>query len=77
METTEKTDKIKEFIYNKFVNNEIDNDSLVQIIELSGMLLNLQTISSYVKENKLSYNGVKKHRNIITLFGVKLVLDNE
>ena len=77
MKTIEKTDKIKEFIYNKFVNNDLNNDSLVQIIELSGMLLNIQTISDYAKENNMSYNGVKNHRQIITLFNNKYVIDNE
>lgn len=76
MKTIENTNKIKEFIYNKFVNDELNNESLVQIIELLGSLLNLQTIPNYAKENKLSYNGVKHHRNIITIFGVKYVLDN-
>ena len=41
---TENTDKLLEFVYNKFINNELNNDSLVQLIELSGSLLNLQTM---------------------------------
>ena len=61
MKTIENTKKLKEFIYNKFVSNELDNDSLVQIIELSGSLLNLKTISDYAKDNNLSYNGVKNN----------------
>jgi len=54
----------------------LDNDKLVQIIELAGSLLNLQTISAYAKNNQLSYNGVKKHRQIINIFGCKFVIDN-
>jgi hypothetical protein len=77
MGSIENTNKIKEFIYNKFVNDELNNDSLVQIIELSGMLLNLKSISNYAKDNNLSYNGVKNHRNIVELFGNKFVLDNK
>jgi hypothetical protein len=77
MGTIEKTNKIKEFIYNKFINDDLNNDSLVQIIELSGMLLNLKSISNYAKDNDLSYNGVKHHRNIVELFGNKFVLDND
>lgn len=77
MGSIEKTNKIKEFIYNKFVNDELNNDSLVQIIELSGMLLNLKSISNYAKDNDLSYNGAKNHRNIVELFGNKFVLDNK
>lgn len=52
------------------------NDGLVQLIELSGLFLNLQTISDYAKNNNISYNGVKKSRIIKTLFGVKFVIDN-
>lgn len=52
------------------------NDGLVQLIELSGLFLNLQTISDYAKNNNISYNGVKKSRKIKTLFGVKFVIDN-
>ncbi len=57
MKTIENTDKTKEFIYNKFINGSLNNDSLIQIIELCGMLCNLQSISDYAKENNMSYNG--------------------
>ena len=53
------------------------NEFLVQIIELSGSFLNLQTISDYAKVHGMSYNGVKTCRNIITLFNTKFVIDNE
>ena len=56
---------------------ELSNECLVQIIELAGGYLNLQTISEYAKENNLSYNGVKKCRNIVNLFGCKFVVDND
>ena len=55
---------------------KLDNSELVQIIELCGSFLNLQTISQYAKDHGKSYNGVKKHRNVIELFGCKLVIDN-
>jgi len=55
----------------------VSNDTLVQFIELCGNALNLQTISDYAKENNLSYNGVKKTREIKEIFGVKFVIDNE
>ena len=76
MKTIENTEKTKEFIYNKFLNDELNNDSLVQIIELCGGLLNLKSISQYAKDNNISYNGAKHHRTVINLFGSKLVLDN-
>lgn len=55
----------------------VDNDILVQIIELCGNALNLQTISDYAKVNNLSYNGVKKSREIKEIFNVKFVIDNK
>ena len=57
--------------------HEVSNEFLVQLIELSGNYLNLQTIPDYAKSHHKSYNGVKKTRQIITLFGVKLVADND
>ena len=76
MKTTENTDKLLKFISDKFENDEIDNNSLVQIIELCGNYLNLQTIVDYAKNNNLSYNGVKKCRTIKTIFNTKFVIDN-
>lgn len=52
------------------------NEALVQLIELAGSFLNISTIPDYAKKNGLTYNGVKKCRNIHTLFGVKFVIDN-
>jgi hypothetical protein len=59
------------------IENQLSNDSLVQIIELCGSYLNLQTISDYSKDNNISYNGVKKCRNIREIFNVKFVIDND
>ena len=76
MEKIENTKKLLNFISQKFEGDELDNDSLVQIIELCGMYLNLQTISSYAKANNLSYNGAKNFRNVKTIFGGKFIIDN-
>ena len=53
------------------------NVELVKLIELIGGYLNLKTIPDYAKQNNMTYNGVKTCRETITLFGVKLVIDNE
>ncbi len=53
----------------------VSREFLVQIFELSGTYLNISTITNYAKENNMSYNGVKKFRNIKTFFGVKFVID--
>lgn len=54
-----------------------DSDSLVQLIELAGAYANLRTIPNYAKEHGLTYNGVKKTRKIVTLFGVKFVCESD
>jgi hypothetical protein len=77
MSTTENTIKLLDFVSEKFENQELDNSSLVQLIELAGMYLSLATIPEYAKSNKMSYNGVKKHREIKIIFGVKFVIDND
>ena len=77
MKTQENTDKLLKFVYYKFVNEELNNDSLLKLIELCGDLLNLQSIPKYAKENNMSYNGVKNYRRIVKIFGNKLVLDNK
>jgi len=56
---------------------KISNDALVQIIEQCGSFLNLKTIPAYANESGMSYNGVKKFREIKEIFGVKFVIDNE
>ena len=65
--------KIEEYVYKTLQRDEMD---LVQLFERLNDYANLQTISDYAKENNMSYNGVKKYRNIVTLFGVKFVYDD-
>lgn len=69
--------KILNRLENLIIENKLSNDNLVQIIELCGSYLNLQTISNYSKDNNISYNGVKKCRDIREIFNVKFVIDNE
>ena len=59
------------------IDDKCSNDGLVQLIELAGDYLNLQTIPDYAKARKLSYNGVKKTRVIREIKGVKFVIDND
>jgi hypothetical protein len=73
----EKNEKLKVFIFQKFQDGELDNNTLVQLIEQAGNYLNLKTIPDYAKVNNISYNGVKKTRKIVELFNVKFVIDNE
>jgi len=73
----EKLNKIKVYIINNFIKGVLSNLDMVEIIQLCGGYLNLMTISAYAKENNMSYEGVKKCRNIIVLFGNKYVIDND
>ena len=68
---------ICEHLTKRVYNNELTNDEVVQIIELLGGYLNLQTIQDYASKNEMSYNGVKNNRTIKTLFNVKFVVDNK
>ena len=58
-------------------NKLLSNDDLVQIIEQCGSYLNLMTIADYAKQNKISYNGAKNHRDKLELFGIKFIIDND
>ena len=77
MKICENTEKLKVFVARKFMSGQLDNDRLIQLIELCGEYLNIQTPADYAKNNGLSYNGVIKCRQIITLFGKKFVIDNK
>ena len=69
-------EKLITFLDSKMYDGEFTNNDLVQFIESVGKYLGLQTIPDYAKENKLSYNGVKKFREIKTILNVKFVIDN-
>jgi hypothetical protein len=77
MSITENTTKLLKFTAEKFEKGELNNDSLVQLIELAGNYLNIESIPNYAKQNNLSYNGVKKFRTIVELFNIKFVVDND
>lgn len=69
--------KLCDFLIEKTMQGELNNSDLVQLIEVAGAFLNLETIPNYAKENNLSYNGVKNHREIVEIFKVKFVIDSE
>ena len=67
---------ICQHLSDRIQNGELSNNDMVQIIEHIGGYLNLKTIPNYAKENKISYNGVKKFRCVRKIFNVKFVIDN-
>ena len=75
---SEKGEKIYNFIYDKFTENDISNNDLVQIIILGFDLLNLKTISKFKDDHNKTYSGVARHnKNIVNINGNKFVIDNE
>ena len=71
------TSKLLSFVANKFEADELDNDSLIQLIEHCASYLNLMTIPKYAKAHNISYNGAKMCRNVTEIIGVKFVIDND
>ena len=69
--------KLLSFLDDKMMDGNFTNDDLVQFIESVGKYLGLQTLPNYAKENKMSYNGVKKFREVKEILGVKFVIDND
>ena len=63
--------------YGKFLREQNPStDFLVQILELTGGHLNLETIQNYCKRTGMSYNGAKNYRKIFNMFGVRYVIEN-
>lgn len=77
LDITEKGKKLCDFVTEKTMQGDLSNNDLVQLIEVAGTFLNLQTIPDYAKSKGLSYNGVKNHREIVEIFNVKFVIDND
>ncbi|NRA78779.1 MAG: hypothetical protein HRU18_11265 [Pseudoalteromonas sp.] len=70
----EHLDKIEEYVYKCISKDELD---LVQLFERLETYCNLKTIPNYAKDNNISYNGAKKCRDVVNLFGVKFILDKD
>lgn len=73
---------IKEHLYEKVQNNELQNDDLVEIIDLLGSFLNLETISYYSKRVNLDYSSIKARVKSgklkpYELFKIKFIIDND
>ena len=77
MKSTVHIDKIEECVYKCLQKDELSDEDLVQIIERVNNYLNLKTIQKYSIDNGISYNGSKKNRKIIKLFGCKFIADND
>ena len=77
MELTEYERKSLNKLGQSILDGNWTNDGLVQLIELCGDFLNINTIPDYCKKNAISYNGAKKFREVKIIFGVKFIIDNK
>jgi len=68
--------KLLSFLDEKMYDGNFTNNDMVQFIESVGKYLGLQTLPDYARENNMSYNGVKKFREVKTILNVKFVIDN-
>lgn len=63
-------------------NCELSNNDMIAIIEAICQYGNICTVSEYAKREKLTYNGAldrisKDVVQLVNIFGVKFVIDNE
>jgi len=75
-------DTINTHLGTRIQNGELNNESVVSIIETLGRFLNAETISDYAKREKITYNGTLQRigsgkLKTFSLFNVKFVIDNE
>lgn len=75
-QTQENTEKLLNFISVKFEGGQLNNESLVELIKHASDYLNLKTIPQYAKDNNMSYQGVKKFRDVREIAGTRFVVDN-
>ncbi len=76
MKTTDNGSKLRKFVFENYRDEKITIGDLVQLITLCFELLNLKTIAKFAKDNKKTYNGVKKfNKNIVEINGQKFVID--
>ena len=73
----ERSALIRDRLFECIHNGELNNDDLVQIFEHVGVILNLQTLSGYSRQENISYQGAKKrNKTSINIGGVNFIIDN-
>ena len=78
MKTTDNGYKLRKFIYEKYRDEKINNNDLVQILVLIFELLNLKTINQFAKEYNKTYRGVLLYsKNLININKHKFIIDNK
>ena len=82
IDNTELRDKIISHLSIRLHNCELSNKDMIAIVEAICQYGNVCTISDYAKREKITYNGAldrisKDVVQIVNIFGVKFVIDNE
>lgn len=71
-------EKIQNRLHEVIQNGELDNNEIIQLIELLGAYLNIETMANRAKRLNIDYNCVKKSSVYkVDMFGVKFVVDND
>lgn len=73
MQLTDKETSILSRLEELVFTGQISRHCMIQIVELLGDYLNLETVPNCARRESKSYNGVLKTRRPIKLFGVKFV----
>lgn len=60
-----------------FYKDEITNDDLIEILQLTKDLLNLKSVKQYADDHNISPQGVYSCRKPIDFCSFKLVVDND
>ena len=55
-------------------NGEIGKDGLVSLLKLCETYLNLQRISDYAKDNNISTQHARKHKDVIKICNYQLII---
>ena len=72
-----KVNKIKAYIDNAMMNDELSNDDLVELIKHLGAYGNIMSVKEYSDQNNITVQGVYNHRKLVNLWGFKFVVENE
>lgn len=59
------------------IDGKLSNEFLFSSLKLSEEYLNLKRVSTFAKENGKSTQGLRGSKNIITICGYQLIIDNE
>jgi hypothetical protein len=66
-------DRLEKYIYE----NDVSNDEWLKILNLAETYGGFKSVKQYSIDNKISVQGVYKHREIHSFINSKFVIDND